>query len=145
MSIPTTRLLNYPRTVQVYFSVLEILFRNHMELMLDLRERFLPLFSTVLDGLRNFSLDVSSQCCCSIDHVLSFRFNIDKKKSMYFIYFFIWRGLLVVSVLTCNWWHLYRLCGVVFIGALTDSFSPHAIDPLNPVRANRQARCDQDV
>jgi exportin-7 len=75
LSVPLTKSLSYLKVAKNYFCFLEILFRNHTDLIAKGDTKiFLSLLSSLHDGLTGFPVQISSHCAASLDHIMCFRY-----------------------------------------------------------------------
>ena len=72
----------YAKLSQSYYGLLETLTADHMSFISLLEPRvFLYILSTISDGLSAIDSIISTNCCSSLDHVLTFLFkNLSKQK-----------------------------------------------------------------
>jgi len=82
LQIPLTDVLAYVKLSRAYFTFVEILFRNHLDVLSGLDSTvFLQLLKNNSEGLQSNELTVSSQCASTIDHIATYMFlnqNRDK-------------------------------------------------------------------
>jgi exportin-7 len=83
LQIPLTDVLEYVKLSKAYFGFLEILFRNHLEVLSGLDSSiFIQLVQANLSGLQSNDVTVSAICASSVDHVATYIFlNMNKSKS----------------------------------------------------------------
>lgn len=76
LQIPLPDVMAYPKLCKTYFYFFEVLFRNHIGVVLRLDA---PVFSQILravhDGLSSLDAPMASQCAAIIDHLATFQFQ----------------------------------------------------------------------
>lgn len=82
LQIPVSDVMAYVKLSRAYFSFLEILFRNHLDVLSGLDSPvFLQLIKTTQEGLQSSELTVSAQCASTIDHIATYLFlNQNREK-----------------------------------------------------------------
>ena len=81
LSFQQTDLLVYSKLSQTYYSLLETLTADHMSFISMLEPRvFLYMLSTISDGLSAIDSIISTNCCSSLDHILTYLFKIFSKQ-----------------------------------------------------------------
>mmetsp|Transcript_3775 Transcript_3775/g.5903 ORF Transcript_3775/g.5903 Transcript_3775/m.5903 type:complete len:1113 (-) Transcript_3775:236-3574(-) len=82
LQIPLTDVIAYLKLSRAYFSYLEILFRNHLDVLAGLDSPvFIQLIKTNQEGLQSSELSVSAQCASTIDHIATYIFlNQNREK-----------------------------------------------------------------
>ena len=82
LSVSLDDVLSYPKISKAYYGFIEILFRNHISVVLAHDTNvFMQLMLSVHEGLQSSEATISSQCASSVDHLATFYFNnkgIDK-------------------------------------------------------------------
>jgi len=75
MNIPIQDVLTYPKLSKAYFSFLEILFRNHLDVLSELdTDVFISLLSASHEGLQSSDIAVSALCASAVDHLATYMF-----------------------------------------------------------------------
>ena len=82
LQIPLTDVMAYVKLSRAYFAFVEILFRNHLDVLSGLDSPvFIQLIRTNQEGLQSSDLHVSAQCASTIDHIATYMFlNQNKDK-----------------------------------------------------------------
>lgn len=81
LSFEKNDLLIYSKLSQTYYSLLETLTADHMAFISMLEPQvFLYILSTISDGLGALDSVISTNCCSSLDHLLSYLFKIISKQ-----------------------------------------------------------------
>jgi exportin-7 len=81
LSFQQTDLLIYSKLSQTYYSLLETLTADHMSFISMLEPRvFLYMLSTISDGLSSIDSIISTNCCSSLDHILTYLFKVLSKQ-----------------------------------------------------------------
>ena len=69
-------MLDYPKLSQTYYALLECLAQDHMVFLATLEPNvFLYILSTISEGLASIETMVSTGCCATLDHVITFFFK----------------------------------------------------------------------
>eukprot|EP00611_Tribonema_gayanum_P000066 TRINITY_DN1003_c0_g1_i5.p1 TRINITY_DN1003_c0_g1~~TRINITY_DN1003_c0_g1_i5.p1 ORF type:complete len:1118 (+),score=547.47 TRINITY_DN1003_c0_g1_i5:341-3694(+) len=75
-NIPLRDITAFPKLARAYYAFFEILFRNHINIVLQLDT---PMFTQVLaaqhEGLQSLDAPLSAQCAMTIDHLATFYFT----------------------------------------------------------------------
>ena len=81
ISLQLNDLLTYPQLTEPYFAFLEVAYKQHMGLLIDLDSKiFLALVSSLHEGLQSFNSQCSTHCASAIDYLFSFVLVEGKKK-----------------------------------------------------------------
>lgn len=82
LSFQQTDLVIYSKLSQTYYSLLETLTADHMSFISMLEPQvFLYILTTVSDGLSAIDSIISTNCCSSLDHILTYLFkSLSKQK-----------------------------------------------------------------
>lgn len=81
LSFQKTDLLIYSKLSQSYYSLLETLTADHMAFVSMLEPQvFMYILSSISDGLSAVDSVVSTNCCSSLDHILSYLFKMLSKQ-----------------------------------------------------------------
>eukprot|EP01034_Spumella_vulgaris_P021786 gene21786-27855_t len=82
LQIPLSDVMAYVKLSRAYFAFIEILFRNHLDVLSGLDSAvFIQLIKTNQEGLQSAELTVSAQCASCVDHIATYMFlnqNRDK-------------------------------------------------------------------
>ncbi|KAH3758789.1 Nuclear transport receptor RanBP16 [Pelomyxa schiedti] len=86
LSIPLSDLLAYPKFMKIYFAFLDVICNNHVLLVYNLEPQlFFSLVSSLEPGLSSTDVQIVTNCCTTLDHLLSayltHRRNADKLKA----------------------------------------------------------------
>jgi len=82
MSIPQQNLLEYPKLSQSYYGLVEIITENHIDLLCNIDpQAFLYILSSVSQGLDALDSSVSTGCCATLDHIVTYLFQQLQKAS----------------------------------------------------------------
>jgi len=82
LSVPIEAVGAYPKFSKAYFSLFEILFRNHTETLLALETPvFLQILKAQHDGITSLDTPLAAQCSNTIDHLASYYFKNNKPGS----------------------------------------------------------------
>jgi exportin-7 len=82
VSIPLKSLLSYRKVSLSYYNLLEVLSLDHMDFLSQLDpEVFMYIMQSVSEGLTSLDAMISTNCCSSLDHILTFVFKRIQKKS----------------------------------------------------------------
>lgn len=82
LAIPLGDVLSYPKLTKSYFGLVETLFHNHIEQVIDFDSQvFLKLVSSLEEGVKLEDLSLSSQICASLDHLCTYFYTQAKKQS----------------------------------------------------------------
>lgn len=82
ISIPLDELLVYPKVAMAYFQFVEVLFRNHLDALVQFDHAVLMQLITALqNGLAALDNTVSSRCAAALDHIATFCFRIGLRKA----------------------------------------------------------------
>ncbi|KAL0488799.1 exportin-XPO7 [Acrasis kona] len=82
LAIPLNDIISYPKMTRNYFSLVETLFHNHLERVIEFDSNiFLKLVSSLEEGVKLEDLNLSSQICASLDHLCTFYYAQVKKQS----------------------------------------------------------------
>lgn len=82
LSVPLADLLSYPKLSVAYYCFLEVLFRNHITVILSADSSlFLHLISSISDGINSLNATLSTTCCSTVDHLASYYFKNQAKDS----------------------------------------------------------------
>jgi exportin-7 len=69
-------LLDYPKLSQTYYALLECLAQDHMAFLANLEPRvFLYILATISEGLASIDTMVSTGCCATLDHIITYFFK----------------------------------------------------------------------
>lgn len=75
LQIPLADVLTYPKLSKAYFAFLDVLFRNHLDVLSGLDSSvFLQLVKTNHEGLQSNDLTVSALCASVVDHLATYMF-----------------------------------------------------------------------
>lgn len=83
LSVRFSEIINYPKIATHYFSLLELLFKSHVELVFELCDtaKFLALVSSLHEGLLSVQPTQQQSAAASIDSLMKWHFaNKDAKK-----------------------------------------------------------------
>ena len=81
ISLHLSDLLSYPMLAEPYFAFLEVSYKQHMTLMVDLEVKiWWALVSSLHEGLQSFSLVCSTHCAAAIDFLFSHIVTEQRKK-----------------------------------------------------------------
>eukprot|EP01039_Chlorochromonas_danica_P010658 gene10658-11818_t len=82
LQIPLNDILAYIKLSRAYFAFLEILFRNHLDVLSGLDSSiFIQLIKTCQEGLQSSELMVNTSCSSAIDHLATYIFlNQNREK-----------------------------------------------------------------
>ena len=81
ISLQLNDLLTYPQLTEPYFAFLEVAYKQHMGLLIDLDSKiFLALVSSLHEGLQSFNAQCSTHCASAIDFLFSFVITEGKRK-----------------------------------------------------------------
>lgn len=82
LQIPIADVMTYPKLSRAYFSNLEILFRNHLDVLCGLGSPvFMRLLLTNIEGINSNDMSVCALCSNTVDHFATFIFlNRNKDK-----------------------------------------------------------------
>ncbi len=81
LSFQQTDLVIYSKLSQTYYSLLETLTADHMIFISMLEPQvFLYILSSISDGLGALDSVISTNCCSSLDHILTYLFKILSKQ-----------------------------------------------------------------
>ena len=81
ISLQLNDLLTYPQLTEPYFAFLEVAYKQHMGLLIDLESKiFLALVSSLHEGLQSFNSQCSTHCASAIDFLFAFVLAEGKKK-----------------------------------------------------------------
>jgi len=81
LSFQQNDLLIYSKLSQAYYSLLETLTADHMNFVSMLEPQvFLYILSSISDGLAALDSVISTNCCSSLDHILTYLFKIFSKQ-----------------------------------------------------------------
>ena len=73
ISLQLNDLLTYPQLTEPYFAFLEVAYKQHMGLLIDLDSKiFLALVSSLHEGLQSFNSQCSTHCASAIDYLFSY-------------------------------------------------------------------------
>ncbi|KAJ3676579.1 hypothetical protein LUZ60_003991 [Juncus effusus] len=76
LSIPLVDILAYRKLSKAYFAYVEVLFSNHIKVILNLdTTTFMHIASSLESGLKGLDSAIASQCAAAIDHLAAFYFN----------------------------------------------------------------------
>lgn len=80
LSVPLDDILAYPKISKGFYGFVEILFRNHIAVVLSHDTNvFLQLMVSVHEGLQSSEASIGSQCASTVDHLATFYFNNEGK------------------------------------------------------------------
>ena len=76
MSVRFSEIIHYPKVATNYFNFLEVLYKNHMELVVELCDtpKFLALISTLHEGLLSVVSVQQQQAASAIEHILKWNY-----------------------------------------------------------------------
>jgi len=81
ISLQLNDLLTYPQLTEPYFAFLEVSYKQHMPLLIDLDSKiFLALVSSLHEGLQSFNATCSTHCASAVDYLFTFVISEGKKK-----------------------------------------------------------------
>lgn len=82
LQIPLSDVMAYVKLSRAYFAFMEILFRNHLDVLCGLDSPvFIQLLKTNQEGLQSSELSISAQCASTVDHVATYMFlNQNREK-----------------------------------------------------------------
>eukprot|EP01041_Mallomonas_annulata_P002473 gene2473-4803_t len=82
LQIPLSDILAYMKLSKAYYAFLEVLYRNHLEVLSGLDSVvFIQLVKTIHEGLQSSELTVCALCASSVDHIATYMFlNQNKEK-----------------------------------------------------------------
>ena len=81
ISLQLNDLLTYPQLTEPYFQFLEVSYKQHMQLLVDLDSKiFLALVSSLHEGLQSFNTACSTHAASAVDHLFSFVLSEGKRK-----------------------------------------------------------------
>ncbi len=80
LSVRFSEIINYPKIATHYFSLLELLFKSHVELVIELCDtaKFLALVSSLHEGLLSVQPTQQQSAAASIDSLMSRRCQLTK-------------------------------------------------------------------
>jgi exportin-7 len=83
LQIPVSDVLTFIKLSKAYYSFLEVLFRNHLDVLSGLDSAvFIQLVKTNHEGLQSGDLAVSALCASTVDHIATYMFlNQRREKS----------------------------------------------------------------
>ncbi|XP_065071975.1 exportin-7-like [Rhopilema esculentum] len=82
MSIPQQDLLEYPKLSQSFYGLLEIITENHIDHLCEIDPQvFLYVLSSVSQGLDALDPSISTGCCATLDHIVTYLFQQLQKAS----------------------------------------------------------------
>ncbi|CAM9433151.1 unnamed protein product, partial [Chrysoparadoxa australica] len=82
LSVPLQDVVSFPKLTKAYFSFFEVLFRNHLQVALQLDTPvFTQIMTAVHEGLQSLEAPLASQCAATIDHLATFRFQNAEKNT----------------------------------------------------------------
>ena len=69
-------IMAYPKVAKAYFTLMELLMRNHAAMLIEFDTSALrPIFSSLEEGLKSHEVAISSQCAAALEHMASFHFR----------------------------------------------------------------------
>mmetsp|Transcript_23338 Transcript_23338/g.78457 ORF Transcript_23338/g.78457 Transcript_23338/m.78457 type:complete len:1080 (-) Transcript_23338:139-3378(-) len=75
LSMQLSEMLSFPKVAKTYFTLIEILMRNHTSTMVQLDTRVLRhICSTLQEGLKSHEVSISSQCAAAIENLAVYHF-----------------------------------------------------------------------
>uniref|UniRef100_A0A1D1YKH4 Exportin-7-B n=1 Tax=Anthurium amnicola TaxID=1678845 RepID=A0A1D1YKH4_9ARAE len=76
LSIPLADILAFRKLMRAYFGFVEVLFNNHMVVILKLdQSTFMHIVGSLESGLKSLDAGVSSQCASAVDNLATYYFN----------------------------------------------------------------------
>jgi len=82
LSIPLTDVLSYPKLAKAYYTFFEIIFRNHLSIVLLMDSSvFAQIMTAIHEGLQSIDAPLSAQCAIAIDHLATFMFQKGAKST----------------------------------------------------------------
>ncbi|CAD7680037.1 unnamed protein product [Nyctereutes procyonoides] len=76
LSIPHSDLLDHPKLIQSYYSLLEVLTQGHMNFIASLElDVIMYILSSVSEGLTALDTIVCTGCCSCLDHIVTYLFK----------------------------------------------------------------------
>jgi len=76
LSMHLSEMMSFPKVAKTYFTLVEILMRNHTATMVKLDTRVLThLASTLQEGLKSHEVSISSQCAAAIENLAVYHFT----------------------------------------------------------------------
>jgi len=76
LSIPPDQIMAYTKVCKAYFTLMELLMRNHTATLVELDTPVLKHICTSLQsGLKSHEVSISSQCAAALEHLAAFHFN----------------------------------------------------------------------
>ena len=75
LSLPTEQILSYTKVCKAYFTLMELLMRNHTATLVELDTPVLQhICSSLQAGLKSHEVAISSQCAAALEHLAAFHF-----------------------------------------------------------------------
>ena len=75
LKIPVSDVLAYIKLSKAYFAFMEVLFRNHLDVLSQLGSTvFIQLLKANHEGLQSGDLAVSALCASTVDHIATYMF-----------------------------------------------------------------------
>lgn len=82
ISIPLADVISYTKLSKAYFGLFEMLFRNHLEIILRLDTAvFTQIMAALHEGLQSSDPSLASQCAATVDHLATFYFSKGSKQT----------------------------------------------------------------
>ena len=76
LSVPLDDIMSYPKLSKSYFAFLEVVFRSHIGVALNLdTSTLMQLLNAIHEGLQSSDAPLSSSCATTIDHLSTYFFN----------------------------------------------------------------------
>lgn len=69
-------ILAYPKVSKAYFTLIELLMRNHTNMLIEFETPVLQhICSSLQEGLKSYEVSISSQCAAALEHLAAFYFR----------------------------------------------------------------------
>ena len=79
-SMPLSDVISFPKVANAYFAFFEVLTKNHLAVLSDLKIDpdsgfFVQLITALKEGITSYEKTWKHLCCCAVDHITTFYFN----------------------------------------------------------------------